>query len=585
MTIRKTLLYAFLAVGLLPAMLFAGLAFYRAHQTLRREIDRDLVTQTVGVATAIDRMMFERLQNAQTWSRLDIMQDIQIGDIDKRLFRFLTDLRRGYSDIYIDLSCADVRGSIISSSNPALMGKMPSHEVWETIEQAGSRVYLDFPTGKDDPAVLMHVAIPSAYASGAIGELLLRLDWSEVENLLDHAAGDIAMLAIVDRHGRLIAASDRLRQRGLRMGMALKDWASAVPRGRTLTIDGRPAMNGKVIVGAAASPGYAEYKGLGWTTLMIVPADNALAPARHMMLIFLMLLLLIALVTTLIAIWISKAIARPIVALTELTRDYLRNQILQAPTVTGTGEVGELSRAFVRMVRDIDMSQRNLVRASKLALVGEMASVIAHEVRTPLGILRSSAQMLRREAAISEEGQELVGFIESETERLNRLVSAMLDMARPRPPAHVQTDIHALIGQSVAMLTAQAEKKRVTINMALRASPAIIECDSEQMTQVLLNLLMNGLQILEHGGHIDISTDNEDDGLRIEIADDGPGIDPAERSRVFEAFFFRREGGVGLGLAIVQQIVNAHGGHIEAMASHLGGALFRIHMPCKQTEK
>ena len=560
-------------------MLLAGLAFYRAHQALRKEIDRDLVSQTMGVATAIDRMMFERLQNAQTWSRLDIMQDIQIRDIDKRLLRFLADLQRGYSDIYIDLSCADSQGNIISSSNAALMGRQSAHDTWETIDQTGSRIYLDFPTGKNNPVVAMHVAIPSAYASGAIGELLLRLDWGEVEKLLDHAAGDIAMLAIVDRHGRLIAASERLRQRGLRMGMALKEWTSAVPRGRTLTIDGGPAVNEKVIVGAANSPGYAEYKGLGWTTLMIVPADNALAPIRHMTLIFMMLLLLIALATALIAIWISQAIARPVVALTELTRDYLRNQILRAPTVTGTGEVGELSRAFVHMVRDIDMSQRNLVRASKLALVGEMASVIAHEVRTPLGILRSSAQILRRETTISEEGRELVGFIESETERLNRLVSAMLDMARPRPPAYAQTDIHALISQSVAMLTAQAEKKRVIVNMALRASPAIIECDSEQMTQVFLNLLMNGLQILEHGGHIDISTGNEGDGLRIEIADDGPGIDPAERSRVFEAFFFRREGGVGLGLAIVQQIVTSHGGHIEAMESHLGGALFKIHMP------
>jgi two-component system sensor histidine kinase HydH len=280
---------------------------------------------------------------------------------------------------------------------------------------------------------------------------------------------------------------------------------------------------------------------------------------------------------------VSREIARPITALTGFARGYMRNKVLQAPPVTRGGEVGELTEAFVQMVRDIDQSQQNLVRASKLAVVGEMSSVIAHEVRTPLGILRSSAQMLQRESGISEEGRELVGFIESETERLNRLVSAMLDTARPRAPTFGAVDMHALIGKSIAMLGAQAEKKQVVVTASLQAAKPVIECDEEQITQVLLNLLMNGLQILDHGGHIEIATHDDASCLYIEIADDGPGIDPAERTRVFEAFFFKREGGIGLGLAIVQQIVVAHGGEIEAAESRLGGALFRIRLPRKQS--
>ena len=109
-----------------------------------------------------------------------------------------------------------------------------------------------------------------------------------------------------------------------------------------------------------------------------------------------------------------------IVALTAFAREYVRTRVLHAPASGGVGEVGQLSSAFVRMVRDIDLSQKKLIRASKLAVVGEMSSVIAHEVRTPLGIMRSSAQVLGREPGISAEGRELAGFIESETERLNR---------------------------------------------------------------------------------------------------------------------------------------------------------------------
>lgn len=334
---------------------------------------------------------------------------------------------------------------------------------------------------------------------------------------------------------------------------------------------------------APRAHGYANFAGFGWTTLIIQPVDQALAPVHRMALIFLGLLGLIMLLTFSMASWVSREIARPVAALTGFARGYMRNKILQAPPVARGGEVGELTEAFVQMMRDIDQSQQNLVRASKLAVVGEMSSVIAHEVRTPLGILRSSAQMLQRESGISEEGRELVGFIESETERLNRLVSAMLDTARPRAPSYAAVDMHALIEKGIAMLGAQAEKKQVSVTTRLRAAKPVIECDEEQITQVLLNLLMNGLQILDHGGQIELATHDDDAFLTIEMADDGPGIDPAERTRVFEAFFFKREGGIGLGLAIVQQIVGAHGGEIEAAESKLGGALFRIRLPRRQS--
>lgn len=586
MTIRKTLLYAFLVVGLLPAILLAGMAFYKARQALEAEIERNIVVQTAGIAADIDKMMFERLQNAQTWSRLDIMQDLQVHDIDKRLARFLSDLHQGYRNVYVSLSCTDSSGNIISSSDPALIGHVSGiGQPWLATDLSGASISLAMPEEDGNATALMRVAIPSAFTKGSLGELQLRLDWGEIDRVLDQAASGGAMLAILDRSGRLIAASRNLRERGLLLGTALAGWRGITADGRTHTVPGGPVADASVIVGGATSRGYANFKGFGWTTLMIQPVDSALAPIHRMAVIFLVLLVLIILLTVVTANWVSTAIARPVVSLTQLTRDYLRSKILQAPSAAGTGEVAELSKAFVQMVRDIDQSQQNLIRASKLAVVGEMSSIIGHEVRTPLGILRSSAQMLAREAEISAEGKELVGFIESETERLNRLVSAMLDMARPRPPSYGDTDIHALIEHCIVMLVAQTAQKQIAVTTSLAATSPVIECDEEQITQVLLNLLMNGLQILAHGGRIEVATADEAEGLRIDIADDGPGINPAERARIFEAFFFRREGGVGLGLAIVQQIVLAHHGSIEAGESKLGGAQFTIKLPRRQAEE
>jgi two-component system sensor histidine kinase HydH len=585
-TIRKTLLVAFLSVGLLPAILLASLAFVKAREAVQAEIERNLAIQASGVAADIDKMMFERLQNAVTWSRLDIMQDLQVRDVDKRLSHFLADLYVGYKDVYLNLACVDRNGQVISSSDAAQVGQsVAARPAWLDVRHSGAEVQLESPSGTEDGALVMRVPVASAFAGGTLGELRLKLDWSEIDDVLDQAtSGGGRTLAVLDRDGRLIAASRELRTRGLLLGKALAAWRQQTATGPTVSVrPGSPVTDSDVIVGAASSRGYANFAGFGWTTLIIQPVDQALLPVHRMALIFLGLLGLIVLLTFSMATWVSREIARPVTALTGFARGYMRNKILQAPPVARGGEVGELTDAFVQMVRDIDQSQQNLVRASKLAVVGEMSSVIAHEVRTPLGILRSSAQMLQRESGISEEGRELVGFIESETERLNRLVSAMLDTARPRAPSYAAVDMHDLIDKSIAMLGAQAGKKQVSVTANLRAKQPVIECDAEQITQVLLNLLMNGLQILDHGGQIELATHDDDRYLTIEMADDGPGIDPAERTRVFEAFFFKREGGIGLGLAIVQQIVGAHGGDIEAAQSKLGGALFRIRLPRRQT--
>lgn len=583
MNIRKTLLVAFLGVGLVPAILLASLAFVKAREAVQAEIERNLTVQAAGISEDVDKMMFERLQNAATWSRLDIMQDLQIRDVDKRLSRFLADLQVGYKDVYLNLSCTDAQGRIISSSEAGQLWQAEeSRPAWLKASLSGAEVELELPGEAGSNAVVMRAPITSIFTGERLGALRLKLDWSDIHDVLDQAAGSDRMLAILDGEGRLIAASRDVRERGLLLGSELAAWREIAAGGKTVTRQGRPLVDADVIVGAGRSHGYAHFSGFGWTTLIIQPVDRALAPVHHMAWIFLVLLGVVVVVTVLVATWVSREIARPIIGLTAFTRGYMRSKVLQVPAA-GSGEVGELTEAFVQMVRDIDLSQQNLVRASKLAVVGEMSSIIAHEVRTPLGILRSSAQMLQREAGISEEGHELVGFIESETERLNRLVSAMLDTARPRAPSYSDVDLHELIRQSVAMLAAQMTKKAVVVSESLLAGNPVVECDEEQMTQVLLNLLMNGLQILDHGGRIDVATHDDGQYFHIEIADDGPGIDPAERARVFEAFFFKREGGVGLGLAIVQQIVAAHRGEIEATEGKLGGALFRIRLPRQQT--
>jgi two-component system sensor histidine kinase HydH len=581
-SIRKTLLVAFVSVGLVSALALASLAFFQARQAVQVEIERSLEIQAKGVAAEIDKMMFERLQNAAIWSRLDIMQDMQVHDVDKRLSRFLADLQSGYGDVYLNLSGIDAQGLVVSSSDAALVGSHVAISAPDSaVEALAAPVEIKFSRNSEATRVEMSVPLKAAFKDGSLGTLRLLLDWARIHDVLDQAAGgEGRVVAVLDADGRLIGGSRDLRDRGLLMGSALSSWRNPAP---VFIRRGEPLVTSEVIVGMSTSHGYAGLAGLGWTTMIVQSVDQAFEPIHRMATIFLGLFIVILLCTVLTAFWVSRRIAEPIVDLTLFARGYVRKKAFGVPPDAGPGEVGELTEAFVSMVRDIAQSQQNLVRASKLAVVGEMSAVIAHEVRTPLGILRSSAQMLRRESTVSSEGRELLGFIESETERLNHLVSAMLDTARPRPASYGAVDIDLLIHKCIGMLAGQAESRQVVVTEHPSASDPVIQCDNAQMTQVLLNILMNGLQVLKHGGRIDVSTHDAGDSLRIDIADDGPGIDPDERNKVFEAFFFQREGGIGLGLAIVQQIVVSHGGQIEAAESLLGGALFRIFLPRIQT--
>ena len=203
----------------------------------------------------------------------------------------------------------------------------------------------------------------------------------------------------------------------------------------TTSQDGSPLKLDQLSIGYDRSHGFQYFPGFEWTTLMLQPSHDAFAPIRSMAVAFVALLVLTSSGAIGFSFFIAGRIARPITRLTRFTREFRHSQPLPVmPTPTGGREVGELTEAFVVTMQALEKSRSDLVRASTLAALGELSAVVAHEIRTPIGILRSSAQMLAREPQLSDEGRELAGFIQSETERLNGLVSTLLESTRTRVP-------------------------------------------------------------------------------------------------------------------------------------------------------
>jgi two-component system sensor histidine kinase HydH len=313
---------------------------------------------------------------------------------------------------------------------------------------------------------------------------------------------------------------------------------------------------------------------------MVEPTGVSFAPVWRLAWAILGVLMLTLAVAGWFALRLSTRIARPIGELTAYARTLNLARAPSPPNVeTVLAEVGDLSRSFGEMLKALERSREHLIRAGKLAVVGEMAAIMAHEVRTPLGILKSSAQLLERRDDLSPQDRELTAFISSESERLNRLVTTLLECATPRPPEFRPHDLHAILSHVVSLVATKAEKRAIEIQLEEGAADPILTCDREQIIQVFLNLLINSVQHVPEGGQVRLATEDVQSALLVQLEDDGPGISETERERVFDPFFTGRDGGVGLGLTIVRQIVEAHGGEISVSRGRLGGACFNIRLP------
>lgn len=550
--IRFILLAAFLLVSLLPTTLVTGLAFFEARSALKTEIKHDTQTRATATVDEIDRMMFERLHNTASWSQLEIMQDARIGDVDKRLSKFLSDLKYSYHDIYNELYVVDNEGIIIASSNAASIGKgVTTLNDWLRTKVQSADVHIA-PIVSEQ--LNISADIKDTFEGNKLGTLVTVFNWNQINNILEGSVSGRSGAALFDSRNKIISTTKR--------------WSDIQSQEKLST--------------ASKSNGYQGYNGFSWHVVIAQYRLDALAPIQQMAYIFIGLLIATIILASLIAVPVATALTKPLVNLTTFANNFIREPTNALPPSAGNliepMEISALSNAFSKMISDLEHSKENLTRAAKLAVVGEMAAAMSHEVRTPLGILRSSAQVLLREPNISEEGREVCGFIISETERLNKLVSALIDSARPRPPEFKEVNIAELAQQCVAMLRMQAVNKKIDLICETNEKATAL-CDAEQITQVLLNLLVNAIQVLPEAGKIILRVTSATNLVLITVEDNGPGIPEEHRSQVFEPFFSKRRGGLGLGLAIVKQIVMANHGNISVHQSSLGGAEFRLQLP------
>lgn len=573
MTIRHTLLISYLLISLASALLITVLIFVHLRDILRTEIEEKLQSQATTMMQQIDTALFERMENMAMWSQLDVMQEVRVRDVDKRLARFLNELQSGSDGVYQRIFVVNQHNEIIAASDAALMGKpYPRVQPWLNIVD-DNHTHALAPLDTSHNYLSFSIAIPDAVQQGELGYLYADFNWDEISKLLTKHLSTGAYALLVDSDNRIMATSTGLAKKALQF--------QALAESLHLADESMGMFFGEVVlVGRATSEGYSTFKGFGWQVLIVQPSKIALAPMWRLWLIILVFLCLTLLLGIAISFWMSAKIARPIVQLADFTRDFMQGKQTAPPhNNQSSSEITELIAQFSLMIDTLEQSRLDVIRVAKLAVIGEMAASMAHEVRTPLGILRSSAQILQREPQLTAIGLEMTDFILSETKRLNALVTTLLDCARPRPSEFVQQDFYAIMKHAVELLQTQIDNKGVQLRLQWQNEKALLSCDRDQMLQVLLNLIINALQHVNHGGHITLTSCVDEQQLEVCIADDGTGIADADKAKVFEPFYTKRLEGIGLGLTVVQQIILAHHGKIFVTDSIMSGACFHIVLP------
>lgn len=231
--------------------------------------------------------------------------------------------------------------------------------------------------------------------------------------------------------------------------------------------------------------------------------------------------------------------------------------------------------------RELSQAQAEVRRGERLAALGQLSAGLAHEIRNPLGVIAASAELLKKNVALENDvAREVTGFIRSEVDRANALVTRFLDFARPSQLHLSRGDVNEVVERAVQQLAEMTKDREqsISIDKTLRQIPEF-SFDATLIESTVLNLLLNGCEAMPEGGTLSVSTRRNGSMAEIDVVDRGVGIPEDQLENIFNPFYTTKPDGVGLGLALVSKFVDSHQGKISVTSRAGEGSTFRVLLP------
>jgi PAS domain S-box-containing protein len=265
------------------------------------------------------------------------------------------------------------------------------------------------------------------------------------------------------------------------------------------------------------------------------------------------------------------------------TDDEVERTLLMSRQVAVAIDNARLFQDLKRSYTELSRAQQELVKRERLAALGELSAVVAHEVRNPLGVIFNSLASLRRRGPQDEDARMLLSIVGEEAERLNRMVSDLLDFARPHVPQLQPESLGDILRGAVEAAARAMPAAQVKVAVDVSAELPPVPVDAEMLRQAMVNLVMNAMQAIPRGGEVTVRARPEARGVtryaRVEVQDNGPGIAPEHADLVFQPFFTTKAAGTGLGLAVVKRIADAHRAELAVRSAPGGGSTFILWLP------
>ena len=375
-------------------------------------------------------------------------------------------------------------------------------------------------------------------------------------------------------------------------------------------IENQPSCSNAV---CHAHPASQKILGVLDTNLSLAKTDAQLTQSSWRMLAYTMFALLDISLLTWLFVW--RLVGQPLKHLKDGTSELADGNLGYQLEVDSTDEAGELASSFNRMslqlraaneeivawaktledrvdqkTRELKRAHEHVLHVEKMATIGKMAAVVAHEINNPLSGILTYAKLLKKwiqrgeaETSKKNDAEQCLDLIADESRRCGDLVKNLLTFSHTSPMNVQTTDLNTVVDRSVRLVAHQLELNGVELHLDLPSNLPAIQCDPGQIEQVLLALIMNAIDAMPRGGNLWVSTrmGEESDELAIEVRDDGSGIPPEILPHIFEPFLTTKESGksVGLGLAVSQNIIEGHRGRVDVHSEVGKGTTFTVTLP------
>jgi signal transduction histidine kinase len=285
---------------------------------------------------------------------------------------------------------------------------------------------------------------------------------------------------------------------------------------------------------------------------------------------------------------LAHFVQRPMVELQEKIALVSEGNLDVAVSFSGRNdEIGELGRNFNHMMQqlresrdEIELLHRTQVsRAEHLATLGELATGLAHEIRNPLAGIAGVIEIIGRDLPSTSPARAVVKDVRLEVVQINRILTDLLETARPHPPKICRSNLNTTVEHAVMLARQQVLSKPIKIELLQAPDLPEVEHDSDQIHQVLLNLLLNAVQAMESAGIVRVEIGSRDDCASVVVSDTGRGISPQHLPNIFRPFYTTKGNGTGLGLSLASRIVEEHHGRIEVSSAVGKGSRFEVVLP------